>query len=341
MSNDSGSMIPPLPERSAAEQAARGGYAGQSAPQQSGPQPTPYPGQAQPSSFARPQATTAGEPTFVTPPQQAYAWAQPEPKQKKNKSGLGAKVAGLMVVAALIGGGVGLGGAWLGFSNFGGDSTQQLSSAATGAQNVTINNPDDVNETAAIAAKALPSVVTIEAASDSAGGSGSGVVLSEDGYVLTNTHVVTLGGEAAHAQLRVTMSDGTIYDATVVGTDPTYDLAVIKLEGASGLSPVTSPTPRSSTSVTPLSRSAPRWGSTTRSPRASSATSTARSRSRPPPRPTTSRRRRTVVSSSRRGSSTCRARSRVKARPRRASRSRSRCCRPMPRSTRATPAVRC
>jgi putative serine protease PepD len=57
--------------------------------------------------------------------------------------------------------------------------------------------------------------------------------------VLTNTHVVTLGGEAAHAQLRVTMSDGTIYDATVVGTDPTYDLAVIKLEGASGLSPVT------------------------------------------------------------------------------------------------------
>jgi putative serine protease PepD len=239
MSNDSGSMIPPLPERSAAEQAARGGYAGQSAPQQSGPQPTPYPGQAQPSSFARPQATTAGEPTFVTPPQQAYAWAQPEPKQKKNKSGLGAKVAGLMVVAALIGGGVGLGGAWLGFSNFGGDSTQQLSSAATGAQNVTINNPDDVNETAAIAAKALPSVVTIEAASDSAGGSGSGVVLSEDGYVLTNTHVVTLGGEAAHAQLRVTMSDGTIYDATVVGTDPTYDLAVIKLEGASGLSPVT------------------------------------------------------------------------------------------------------
>jgi putative serine protease PepD len=136
----------------------------------------------------------------VTPPQQAYAWAQPEPKQKKNKSGLGAKVAGLMVVAALIGGGVGLGGAWLGFSNFGGDSTQQLSSAATGAQNVTINNPDDVNETAAIAAKALPSVVTIEAASDSAGGSGSGVVLSEDGYVLTNTHVVTLGGARAAAR---------------------------------------------------------------------------------------------------------------------------------------------
>ncbi|GGF44312.1 putative serine protease [Microbacterium sorbitolivorans] len=242
MSTDSGSMIPPLPERSAAEQAARGGYVGPAAQSQPGQQQPQYPaaGQAQPGAYARPQTTATAEPAFVTQPQAEYAWAQPEQKQKKSKPGIGAKVAGLMVVAALIGGGVGLGGAWLGFSNFGNDSsTQQVTSSATGAQNVTINNPDDVNETAAIAAKALPSVVTIEAASDTASGSGSGVVLSEDGYVLTNTHVVTLGGEAANAQLRVTMSDGTIYDATVVGTDPTYDLAVIKLEGASGLTPVT------------------------------------------------------------------------------------------------------
>src|SRR5690606_13576804 len=174
-------------------------------------------------------------------PQQTYAWAQPEPKPKKAKSGgMGAKVAGLMVVAALIGGGAGLGGAWIGFNSLDrSNSAQQISSSSsTGAQNITINNPDDVNETAAIAAKALPSVVTIQAASDSAGGSGSGVVLSEDGYVLTNTHVVTHGGEAAHAQLRVTMSDGTLYNAKIVGTDPTYDLAVIKLEGASGLTPM-------------------------------------------------------------------------------------------------------
>ena len=253
MSNDSGSMIPPLPERPAAEQAARGGYAGPQA-QHPGAQPaaTPgavpgmqpgaaqpqyaAPGQSQASAFSRPQA----QPGYSQAQQQpTYAWAQPEPKPKKAKSGIGGKVAGLMVVAALIGGGVGLGGAWLGFHNFGGSEPHQVtSSSATGAQNVTINNPDDVNETAAIAAKALPSVVTIEAASEQAGGSGSGVVLSEDGYVLTNTHVVTLGGEAAHAQLRVTMSDGTLYSATVVGTDPTYDLAVIKLDGAKGLTPI-------------------------------------------------------------------------------------------------------
>jgi len=243
MSNDSGSMIPPLPERPAAEQAARGGYTGPQAhypgaQAQAGASHPQYPAPDQTSAFTRPQGTA--QPVLTQEPQPTYAWAQPEPKQKKNKSGIGAKVAGLMVVAALIGGGAGLGGAWVGFNAFDGNEPHQVtSSSATGAQNVTINNPDDVNETAAIAAKALPSVVTIEAASESAGGSGSGVVLSEDGYVLTNTHVVTLGGEAAHAQLRVTMSDGTLYNATIVGTDPTYDLAVIKLEGASDLTPIT------------------------------------------------------------------------------------------------------
>lgn len=240
MSNESGSMIPPRPERPAAEQAARGGYVGPSAPQPGAPQYAAPGAATQAGAFTGQGGADASQPGFPPPTTPTYAWAQPEPKPKKAKSGIGAKVAGLMVVAALIGGGAGLGGAWIGFNSFGDGTAQEVSSSsATGTQSVTINNPEDVNETAAIAAKALPSVVTIEAASDSAGGSGSGVVLSEDGYVLTNTHVVTLGGEAAHAQLRVTMSDGTLYNATIVGTDPTYDLAVIKLEDASGLTPIT------------------------------------------------------------------------------------------------------
>ncbi len=63
-------------------------------------------------------------------------------------------------------------------------------------------------------------------------------MLSSDGYVLTNTHVVTLDGQTGNATISVTTSDGKVYKATVVGTDPTYDLAVIKLEGASGLTPI-------------------------------------------------------------------------------------------------------
>jgi putative serine protease PepD len=63
-------------------------------------------------------------------------------------------------------------------------------------------------------------------------------VLSKDGYVMTNTHVVTLGGAVANPTITVTTSDGHIYQATVVGTDPIYDLAVIKLKGATDLKPI-------------------------------------------------------------------------------------------------------
>jgi putative serine protease PepD len=65
------------------------------------------------------------------------------------------------------------------------------------------------------------------------------VVLSADGYVLTNNHVVTLDSSTDNATIQVRASDGTLYDATVVGTDPTSDLAVVKLQGASGLTPAT------------------------------------------------------------------------------------------------------
>ena len=56
--------------------------------------------------------------------------------------------------------------------------------------------------------------------------------------MLTNTHVVTLGGAVADPTIRVTTSDGRIFEATVVGTDPIYDLAVIKLKDAKGLTPM-------------------------------------------------------------------------------------------------------
>jgi putative serine protease PepD len=109
------------------------------------------------------------------------------------------------------------------------------SSAA--AQNVVIENPETATTATAAAAKAAPSVVTIYVASGSSSGSGSGVVLTEDGFVLTNNHVVAESGDAGTVQVRT--SDGTLYDATVVGTDPASDLAVLRLVDADGLSPAT------------------------------------------------------------------------------------------------------
>jgi putative serine protease PepD len=151
----------------------------------------------------------------------------------KKKSGAG-KVAGLIVAAAIVGGAAGLGGAYAGVNLF----TPAGTSPAAGPSTVTVNNTDSVNQTTAIAGKVLPSVVTIQATGTAGAGTGSGVVLTSDGYVVTNTHVVTLDGQTADATIRVTTSDGRVYDAEVVGTDPTYDLAVIKLVDAEGLTPV-------------------------------------------------------------------------------------------------------
>src|SRR6478672_3581925 len=66
---------------------------------------------------------------------------------------------------------------------------------------VVINNPDSVNPVTAAAQKASPSVVTISASSGTAGGTGSGIVLDASGHILTNTHVVTLDGQAANAAI--------------------------------------------------------------------------------------------------------------------------------------------
>ncbi|XRD70666.1 trypsin-like peptidase domain-containing protein [Microbacterium esteraromaticum] len=115
---------------------------------------------------------------------------------------------------------------------------QPVSQSATGPQTVTVNNPGSVNETTAIATQVLPSVVTIEVAGSQEAGSGSGVILDDEGHVLTNAHVATLGGAVADPTIRVTTSDGRIYSATLVGSDPIYDLAVIKLEGAEDLTPI-------------------------------------------------------------------------------------------------------
>lgn len=145
------------------------------------------------------------------------------------------KVVAIMVAAALVGGAAGLGGSAAGVSLFGAANSSVVTASPS---TVTVNNSESVNQTTAIAAKVLPSVVTISASSSSSGGTGSGVVLSADGYVVTNTHVVTLDGATGNADITVTTSDGKVYKATVVGTDPLYDLAVIKLKDATGLTPI-------------------------------------------------------------------------------------------------------
>jgi len=86
-------------------------------------------------------------------------------------------------------------------------------------------------------AAVLPSVVSISVRSAQLSGSGSGIVISEDGQILTNNHVVA--AVAGGGNLQVTFSDGKQADASIVGRDPATDLAVIQAKGVSGLTPAT------------------------------------------------------------------------------------------------------
>jgi len=86
---------------------------------------------------------------------------------------------------------------------------------------------------AKVADEALPSVVTVQAGDGQRVGTGSGVVIRSDGSILTNDHVIAV---AAHGgTISIMRSDGEKADATLVGRDPVTDLAVIRVEHASGL----------------------------------------------------------------------------------------------------------
>jgi putative serine protease PepD len=103
-----------------------------------------------------------------------------------------------------------------------------------------------------VAAKVVPSVVKLEVDLGRQSEEGSGIILSSDGLILTNNHVVTAaqdrpggpGGPAAPggagaAQTKVTFADGRSKPFTVVGTDPSSDIAVVRAEGVTGLTPIT------------------------------------------------------------------------------------------------------
>jgi putative serine protease PepD len=194
------------------------GWSGQQYPTQPGSQPWPPAGYGTPG-YHQATAQQGGLPPAFQPP------AKPA---RTGRWRLG--VAGL-VAGALIGGGAGAGVVALS------DGDTVASASSPSAQTVVINDPKTATTATAAAGKASPSVVTIYVSSSSGSGSGSGVVMTADGYVVTNNHVVTLDSSTDQVTVQVRTADGTLYDATVVGTDPTSDLAVVKLTDASGLTP--------------------------------------------------------------------------------------------------------
>lgn len=189
--------------------------------------PTPGPPQAQTppqavSTAHAPSAVQPAGPQHVDPP---YGPEQQSASSAEPRSRGGALLAGL-AIGALLGGVVGGGVAAIVASN----ATTQVSTQSSNASPITLGNADNATQISGVAAVATPSVVTLQVTSSGATGSGSGVIVREDGYIITNAHVVTLDGAASDPQVRVKLSDGRILDGQVVGTAPYADLAVVKVE---------------------------------------------------------------------------------------------------------------
>ncbi|MFJ7911532.1 S1C family serine protease [Kitasatospora sp. NPDC096204] len=143
---------------------------------------------------------------------------------RKKRGGLVALIAVVAVVAGLAGGALGVSVA---------DRVDSSSSAndhrsTTVQASDTQKNEPAPGSIAAIAQKALPSVVTIKAQGNGESGTGTGFVFDTEGHILTNNHVVapTLSG----GKLTVKFADGTSYSASVLGHAEGYDVAVIKID---------------------------------------------------------------------------------------------------------------
>lgn len=214
--------------------------------------PTFHESAPQPQQFAAQSAPHVqdGVPQHVPPVQ------DPSQEKKKSRKGLGfVGATSLALVAGLIGGAA----AGFGVYKYMDQDEANLTTTATSG---TINQSGSAakggaSSVEAVAAKVLPSVVSIEVYSQAAAtgsfldpffgmeglpeqqmsAEGSGSIISEDGAILTNNHVVA--GLGTDVTIDVTLHDGRVFPADVVATDPSSDIAVIKLRGVSGLTPIT------------------------------------------------------------------------------------------------------
>jgi putative serine protease PepD len=206
----------------------------------------PLPAAGQPGSgWNQPPTPLHGSaPASVPPPEAGYAPAWPPPAaalaepsspvtgpgaRGPRRGGLGALATIVLVLGCLL---VGVVGGLLG--------DQVADRLGVGppadipvAQGPGQERPSD--SVAGVAAKVLPSTVSIEVSSASAEGSGSGFVLREDGLILTNDHVVAEAAE--RGSIVVVFSDGSEAEATVVGRTGDYDLAVLRVD-RTGLTPL-------------------------------------------------------------------------------------------------------
>ncbi|WP_370413862.1 S1C family serine protease [Streptomyces fradiae] len=196
------------------------------------PAPVAPPVAPAPATVAAPAAQGAqGADGWPPAPPVTPAWGAPPvpPGPEAPRKRTGGLVAAVLV-AALVAGGVGGGIGYWAASQRDGDTAGSTTVSSGDAPSSFKRDPGTV---AAVAAKALPSVVTIQAksgGSEGEGGTGTGFVYDKEGHIVTNNHVVASAADGG--TLSATFSNGKTYDAEVVGRAEGYDVAVIKLKNA-------------------------------------------------------------------------------------------------------------
>jgi putative serine protease PepD len=176
----------------------------------------------------------------TTPPPHAYGYVLSPPPAPQRRGGR--VVGAALLVGALAGGAAGFSGAALlhettshNAAALSQQTTSGLNVAADGSASAAPNATDASAETAA--ANVLPSVVKIYGTSSTQSGSGSGIVLTASGQILTNNHVAELG--VGDGKLAVSFPNGETTSATILGRDPLTDLAVIQAKGIDDATPAT------------------------------------------------------------------------------------------------------
>ena len=201
--------------------------------------PQSYPGQYDWRYAQQPPYRQPYDPYRAPAPGGYPAAGGPAPKKRSRAGLLTTGVLAVAVVSAVIGGAT---ATVVHSEHQAADGPAAAGTGTAPTQHAAANVPEGSVEK--VAAKVVPSVVMLETDLGRASEEGSGIILSSDGMILTNNHVV---GAAAKAEERgrggpkttVTFPDGRTAPFTVVGTDPSSDIAVVRVEDVAGLTPIT------------------------------------------------------------------------------------------------------
>jgi putative serine protease PepD len=172
---------------------------------------------------APPAGVTSPAPTAILPPGQV----------SRRRPRMASVVAVAALTALVIGGAAGYGGATLARrTDLSATTTTPSASTIPGVTRTPVPPPPGSANTVEVAQRVLPATVMIQVGR----GTGSGFVIDREGRIITNNHVVAEAGNGS--RIRVVFSDGHRHNAVLVGRSPSYDLAVIKVNGAGSLNPL-------------------------------------------------------------------------------------------------------